>query len=262
MLKRSTILAGCAAVLCLTACNGVFDDIYDSPSADDVKVEKNQLYVDAHDWGYWYYISFDSLEQYVESGDTAALSYAQTHFTPYAIPKDSLGSGNGTSQETGIYTYWFDVFGQGMDNNRLRWFRKTAGQPEPAEWDIAIHRQNVRTNNASVLETNYTSLDDLPESSASFTGAEFTSDEWSEKDVWADQSLMLQSLIGCQGIKINKALVWLNVDIPPMPPSYRMNNHVFVIKLKDGKMAAVQLVNYKNPSGTACYFTINYKYPY
>lgn len=47
-----------------------------------------------------------------------------------------------------------------------------------------------------------------------------------------------------------------------MPPSFSMNNHVFVLRLKDGSYAALQLENYLAPNGTKCYLTINYKYPY
>ena len=47
-----------------------------------------------------------------------------------------------------------------------------------------------------------------------------------------------------------------------MPPSFTLNNHVFIIRLQNGNYAAVQLQNYMNAAGAKCWLTINYKYPY
>lgn len=260
MFRLLRLFTGCAAILCLMACNGIFDDVYDDPVSEEVKPVEGELFIDASSWTAWYYVSFDSLQQYIEKGDTAGLIYAQTHFTPYTIELDSTGTGDATVQAPGIYTYWFDVFGKGMSNYQLRSYRTTKPQAEPAEWDIAFHRQNVRTNGATVLETNYTSFDELPASSAMFTGATFTGDEWSERDVWADSRKMLLGLMGCQGININKPLSsMLQFNFPP---SYVLNNHIFLVKLKNGNMAAMQLANYMNAAGQTCRLTINYKYPY
>jgi hypothetical protein len=122
----------------------------------------------------------------------------------------------------------------------------------------------VRTNGGAVLETNYTSMSQLPQSSTQFMGADFKSDEWTQNEVWVDQSQMLNSLIGCQGISINRPLSsWLRLEIPPMPPAFKHNNHVFIVKLNNGKFVALQLESYINPTnGTKCHLTINYRYPY
>jgi len=95
-------------------------------------------------------------------------------------------------------------------------------------------------------------------------GADFKSDEWTQNEVWVDQSQMLNSLIGCQGISINRPLSsWLRLEIPPMPPAFKHNNHVFIVKLNNGKFVAMQLESYINPTnGTKCHLTINYRYPY
>lgn len=257
--KTINIIAGCIAIMTLTACDGLFDGVYDDPASAQVTPTEGQLIIDATSWTDWYYISFDSLRQYVESGDSAGLVRAETNFTPYPIPTEETAG----SDSTGMYVYWFDVFGKGLSVNEKRSFTHTAPQPEPAQWDIAIHRNNVRTNGGAVLETNFTSMDELPEQSVDFTGATFTPDEWTENEVWADQSRMLQSLIGSQGIRINRVLSgWLKIDIPPMPPKFTHNNHVFLIRLSSGRYAAVQLANYMNAQGTKCWLTVNYKYPY
>lgn len=261
------MFAGCSLLSLTVACNDVLDGLYDDPQ--QVVVTEGQLYIDATSWTNWYYVDFDSLQALKEQGDSLGLIRAQTHFTPWPVPMEAVDTTSSAFRDphsaftSGIYTYWFDVFGKGLSNNREESFRATAPQPEPDHWSLAIHRDNVRTNDGEVLETNYTSLKDLPPSSNEFTSSAFTPDTLTQNAVWVDNSTMLQSLIGCQHIAINPVLSeWLHLDIPPMPPAFTMNSHVFLIRFKNNKYAAVQLVNYMNEAGTKCWLTINYKYPY
>lgn len=254
-------LAGCALLWMVTACNGIFDGVYDEVPATQGVTTQGQLLVDATSWKDWCYVDFDSLQTYIEHKDTAGLLRAQTNFARYAIPT-TLTSGS-SDGKTGVYTYWFDVFGKGISVNEKRSFRPTDAQPEPQMWSLAFHRNNVRTNGGAVLETKYTSMKDIPRNSSAFLGATFQEDEWSENEVWEDQSQMLLSLIGCQGIMVNKVLSsWLKIEVPPTPPAFTLNSHVFVVRLKNGKYAAVQLENYIGADGTKCWLKINYKYPY
>ncbi len=262
---RFHAIAGCCVILLATACNGMFDGVYDDPQ-DEPATTDSQIYIDASSWQNWYYVSFDSLEQLRVSGDMTGLRRAQTHFTAYPIPMAATGERTATHPaqgSTGIYTYWFDVFGQGLSVNEFRAFTPTAAQPEPEHWDIAIHYDDVRTNGGAALETNYTSMDDLPPSSADFSGTVFTPDEWTENIVWADQAEQLNKILGCQGIYINKVLSsWLEVEMKSLPPEYTHNNHVFIVRLANGSHVALQLQNYLSASGERCWLTINYKYPY
>ena len=106
-------------------------------------------------------------------------------------------------------------------------------------------------------------MDQLPETSEAFHNKQFTEDEWSENEVWDSQEKMLLGSVPSQGITVNKVLSsWLSMEIPPMPPSFSLNNHVFILRLKDGTYAAIQLENYLSPKGVKCWMTINYKYPY
>lgn len=259
----------CLAVLfplIAVSCNGLFSSVYDD--ADDNKTEttESQIIMDASSWQNWYYISFDSLEALREQGDMAKLKYAQTHFTPYPIPMTPTGdktASHPAQGTTGLYTYWYDIFGLGLSKNEFRAFAPTATQAEPDHWDLAIHYANARTNGGAVLKTSYTSIDDLPASSADFSGTEFTPDEWSESDVWADQTEQLNKILGCQGININKVLSsWLQVEMKSLPPLFTLDSHVFLIRLKSGRYAAVQLKNYMDANGDKGILTINYKYPY
>ncbi len=259
-------LAACFSLIA-ASCNGMFSSVYDdADDAGKTEASDSQISMDASSWQNWYYISFDSLEALREQGDMAKLKYAQSHFTPYPIP--TTPTGDKTTMRpaqgaTGLYTYWYDIFGEGLSKNEFRAFTPTAPQQEPDHWDLAIHYADARTNGGAVLKTSYTSIDDLPASSADFAGTEFTPDEWSEKDVWADQTEQLNKLLGCQGIKINKVLSsWLDVELKSLPPTFTLDCHVFIVRLKTGRYAAVQLQSYMNAKGTKGILTINYKYPY
>lgn len=264
-IKKLHAITCCCIISLATACNGMFDDVYDD-SNDNNQLASSQIYINASSWQNWYYISFDSLEQYRKAGDTEALRYHQTHFTAYPIPMTATGertTKHPAEGTVGMYTYWYDVFGQGLSVNEFRAFTPTAAQAEPDHWDLAIHYNDARTNGGAVLETNYTSIDDLPPSSADFSGTEFTPDEWSENIVWADQTEQLNKILGCQGIRINKVLSsWLKVEMKSLPPEFTHNNHVFIVRLANGRYAAVQLQNYLSSNGERCWLTINYRYPY
>ena len=251
-------------MLKLTACTGILDNIYDHPK--EIVPARGQIVVDATSWSDWYYIDLHRLHQITVSGDEEALLKAQTEFAAYPIPMEPTGDKVTTpanDRKPGQYMYWFDVFGAGITNNRFTYYQPTATQTAPEEWTFAVHRNNVRTNGGAVQETAYTSMDELPESSEAFRNMKFTGDEWTENEVWDSQEQMLLGNVPSQGIEINKVLSsWLSMDIPPMPPAFSMNNHVFILRLNDGSYAALQLDNYLSPNGTKCHLTINYKYPY
>ncbi len=257
-------------LLMLTACEGIFDGIYDKPTT--TPPAKGQLVIDATSWSDWYYVDLPHLQQLEAQGDSVALLKAQTEYTAYPIPMDATGDKDETEaghdaatqgQKPGQYMYWFDVFGQGIKNNKFTYFTPTNAQTAPEEWTFAVHRNNVRTNCGEVYETSFTSMDELPETSESFHNMTFTADEWSENDVWDSQAQMLLCYVPSQGIAVNKVLSsWLAMEIPPVPPTFTHNNHVFILRLKDGTYAALQLENYLSPKGVKCYLTVNYKYPY
>ena len=274
-IKHFHIHTGCAVVIMLlTACEGLFEGIYDQPPTESKPTNPTEaqtdsdsisgqvtvtiegsLYIDASSWENWYYVDFKAM------ADSVAARRNQD-FTPiaYPIPTTLTGESDG---KTGIYTYWFDVWNQGLSVNERRHFEATDPQPEPANWTFAVHRNNVRTNGGSAYETSMTDIKDLTTAEPyKLTTESFTPDQWSETEVWADQSQMLLSLIGCQGIKVNPVLSsWLQIAIPPMPPAFTLNNHVFILRLNDGTYAALQLENYQSTTGTKCCLTINYKYP-
>lgn len=230
------------AVLILSGCQGILSGVYDSP--DGVRAESGtaQISINASDWLEWQYIN-------IEDGSVVTMN----------IPTQA---GKSDSDSTGIYTYWYDIFGMGICNYKFREFCPSERQPEPASWTFAVHRNNVRTNGGAVCETSYTSFSQLPEDPEWSDNLEFVEDEWNQTDVWAVQDRMLSGIIGSQGIRINKVLSgWLGMVIPPMPPVFIMNNHIFILRLANGTYMALQLADYMNAAGTKCYLTINYRYP-
>lgn len=270
------------AMFLFPACSGMFDGIYDEPeqkggidiSSDSTSREgiviSGQIYIDASSWKDWYYIDLQAMVDSVAAGKTTV-----PQFAPWPIPNENVnGSTDTTSANTyegaspangkpsGIYTYWFDVWGKGVAVNEFRSFMPTVPQPEPEHWTLAVHRNNVRTNGGGVYETALTDISLLDFSRGELAAMTFTADTWSETVVWAEQSQMLNSLIGSQGIAVNTVLSsWLRLEIPPMPPAFTHNDHVFILRLSDGTYAALQLEDYLSPQGTKCCLTINYRYP-
>ena len=245
----------------LSGCEGIFNGVYDEPESETRSTTDGHLYIEASDWQEWHYIDLRAVAERVSvypDFDTSSLW--QTIEIPVSgISDDSLERNN---EKAGIYTYWYDVFGAGISKREYMGFSPTAAQPEPEQWTFAVHRNNVRTNGCMVAETDFTSLSEIPNDSDWIATLVFTPDEWSQTEVWTVKDKMLNGIIGSQGIYTNKVLSgWLKMIIPPMPPVYEINRHVFILKLPDGTFAALQLEDYMNSYGTKCCLSINYKYP-
>ncbi|MDO4160398.1 MAG: HmuY family protein [Prevotellaceae bacterium] len=244
-----------SAVVPLTGCNGIFSDVYDEAEEDNDVTVSGELYIDASSWTDWHFID---LEEVAENTEIDSLYNPSSAWVTYPVPVDTIDS-EGTD---GIYTYWYDVFGEGLSNRESREFYPTAAQQKPDNWTFAVHRNNVMTNGCSVTATDYDSFDQLPDDITAFASLSFDEDVWNESDVWVIQERMLLGLIGCQGIEINETLSsWLKIDIPPMPPAFTLNSKVFILKTQEGKLAALQLKNYQSSTGTKCVLSINYRYP-
>lgn len=253
--KHISFLTG-ITLLC-TSCNGIFGGVYDEPQSGPVVTAAGQLYIDASDWTLWHYIDLKAV---------AAASEADKDYNPSSawvaerIPTQQLDGGD--QEVCGIYTYWYDVFGEGISKREFRSKYATEPQPAPESWTFAVHRNNVRTNGATVAATEYKNLDEVPENIDFIRTLDFHADQWSESDVWVVQDRMLLGIIGSQGIEVNPVLSqWLGVEIPPVPPVFSINDGVFVIRCADGSYGAVRLVNHQSQTGTNCCLTIDFKYP-
>ena len=245
----------------LSGCEGIFSGVYDEPEAETRSTGDGHLYINASSWLEWHYIDLKAVAERVSiypEFDTSSL-WETIDIPTLSIAEDSAGS---QGETPGIYTYWYDVFGEGISKREYMGFTPTKSQPEPEHWTFAVHRNNVRTNGCMVAETDFTSLSEIPDNSDWVATLAFTPDEWNQTDVWTVQDRMLNGVIGNQGIHINHILSgWLKMVIPPMPPVFEINRHVFILKLPDGTFAALQLEDYMNSAGSKCCLSINYKYP-
>ena len=205
-----TLVLGVTFLL-LPACNGLFDDLYDTPIDNSVKTgfikvdsinNSGTIYIDATSYLHWIYLDLH----------------------------------NKRVDTTSVYS-----------------------ETVPTNWDIAVHRYDAKTNDASVLETEFESFDELFNSSSMPQG-EFQKDTLSEIPV--DMSDMINDNIIYHKTMANQILSrWLDVDIRIMPPIYTLSKKVYIVKFKDGTVAALLLTNFMSSSLVKGFMTIDYIYP-
>ena len=129
----------------------------------------------------------------------------------------------------------------------------------PEKWDIAMHRENVKTNEGSAIMTDVTSFDAL---TAIPEGSVFMPDELTYTEVAVDMSQMMQGIIIYDTTEINMVLEdW--VTRSGMPPVYSVQPNVYVVRTKEGKYAKIQFTSYKGgETGDETGFaTFTYAYP-
>ena len=129
----------------------------------------------------------------------------------------------------------------------------------PEKWDIAMHRENVKTNEGSAIKTYETSFDAL---TAIPEGSVFMPDELTYTEVAVDMSQMMQEIIIYDTTEINMVLEdW--VTRSGMPPVYSVQPNVYVVRTKEGKYAKIQFTSYKGgETGDETGFaTFTYAYP-
>ena len=156
------------------------------------------------------------------------------------------------------YTRWtyIDFHTRTIDSIEI-----TPDAPVPQEWDMAIHRYDVKTNGGAVLETGFTGLNTLLSSDGMPQGS-YVTDEWTTDRIVIDMSTMADGYLGYAESDYNAELSkWLNVDKSTMPPIYTPSNKVYLLKLKDGTQAAIRLKSYMNATGVKGYMTFDYIYP-
>lgn len=215
-----------AMLLSLPACEGIFDDVYDIPQAEEVKdfgfIEVDNanysgtIYVDASDYTKWIYIDL----------------HAQT------VDSTRIADESGTEIPLG-------------ESGEL-----------PQNWDFAIHRYDAKTNDGAVLESGSTGFDVLI-SAGRMPEGNYVADEWTTDRITIDMSGMMQGNIKYAASDYNTVLSsWLNVDTSTMPPIYSMSNKVYVLRLKDGTYAALKLVDYRDSNMNKGFMKIEYIYPF
>ncbi len=234
------------ASIVLTGCSGIFDGIYDSHVDDaDLQLGFNDgerqgrftILLDARDYDRWLYLD---------------LHRRTVEMRP--VPTELTGDWDGQSA-------WMRYHVAGSQYTLLE-ERHVDAQEDPAEWDLAIHHYDVRTNGGAVVETNYASVDDVPDmlDVAVLENANFVADIWMCHQCIVDFSGMFDRNIWFQASMVNPILTeWVRMDFSTPPPKYEANRKVYLLRMADGTVAALQLKSYMSEVGTKGFLTIDVK---
>lgn len=125
------------------------------------------------------------------------------------------------------------------------------GDESSFDWDIAVHKYDMRTNGGSVKELNRTDYNAV-------TFADVPADmvEDTEGAVIADMKNMMSGFVGYQDVKLNKELCKWVIATPTgsMPPyTYEVNDNVFILKV-NGKVYKMKFSAYTVGGGTGARF--------
>ena len=212
-MKRSnkaifTYIIMLGAILSLSACEGIFESIYDQPKETVTEIKAGSFsQINATSYTTWVYIKLNKLEA-----------------TTVEIAE---------GEEANI----------------------------PEDWDFAIHRYDIKTNEGAVLQTSYTNFDDL-QSFGKVPAGEFSEDVWTTDKVAIDMTGMMDdNIIYTDSYRNAVFSGWLNVDTSTMPPIYTMTKNIYLIRLKDGSYAAVRFTNYMDAKSIKGYISFDYVSP-
>lgn len=193
----------------LSACNGIFENIYDDPIETEMEIKENKF----------------SQVKTVEYTEWAYIDLSARKVTTVQI---------GEEYESQI----------------------------PEEWDFAIHRYDIKTNDGAAFQTTYTSIDDFIAAGKLPEAEKFVEDEWTTNKIAIDMSGMMEGNIVYTDSYYNAVLSsWLNVDTSTMPPIYTMSSQVYLLRLKDNTYAAIRFTNYTNAKGIKGYIDFDFSYP-
>ena len=166
--------------------------------------------------------------------------------------------GHGTIYiNTSQYTHWVCLDFQEATADSVN---IVLGDPFPEQWDMAVHRYDVKTNGGSAAMTSWTDIEEFEDSGTMPEDAAFVSDIMTDDVIAVDMSGMMQgNIVYAQDWYNPELSKWLDVDTSTMPPVYTKSDNVFVLRLADGRNIALRLENYMDGSGTKGYMTIQYK---
>ncbi len=167
------------------------------------------------------------------------------------IQTDPDGLGGTLRIDATSYTRWnyIDLLHQRIDTASI-----TLGQDAPPEWDFALHRYDVKTHGGAAAETPF---DQVGVASA-LEGLHFVSD--ADSQVVIDMSTMMEGYLGYASSEVNPVLsTWLHVDQSTMPPIYTLSNKVYLLRMADGSLAALQFTGYMDDAMRKGIVTLRYR---
>ena len=127
-------------------------------------------------------------------------------------------------------------------------------EAEPEKWDVAFHRENVRTNGGAALKTDFTALAQV----VAIPAEGFVADV--QDSIIVDMSQMMQGVIGYAEAEVNPALnEWVTRD--GMPPVYTVRENVYIVRTRENTYAAIKFTSYKNDVDKTGFVSFDYQYP-
>ena len=128
------------------------------------------------------------------------------------------------------------------------------------KWHIAIHRFDIKTNNAEAVATKETDLAKV----TTIPTSGYKPDTTVKMRVITDMSRMRESLVAVAAEShLNAPLNgWLKrTPTGGMPPyTYKLSNLVYVVKFKDGSYAKLKFTDFTNATKQNGFVTFSYEY--
>lgn len=125
-------------------------------------------------------------------------------------------------------------------------------------WDIAIHRYDVKTNGATVVATSESDITKVTAIPSDGFVADIKTDS-----LMVDSSGMMNNKIGYATTNLNEVLSgWMNLDLSIMPPKYTMSGQVYVMKLKSDEYAKIKFTDYSNDADVKGHISFEYVSPF
>lgn len=131
----------------------------------------------------------------------------------------------------------------------------------PAEWDIAVHYYEVRTNGTEAVKTNFTKFDEV----TSLPAEGWVADESFKAEdakMYVDMKGMMNGVIGYGKGTINPSLCSWVTKTPTggMPPyKYTVEENIFVVKCKNGAWAKIKFLDRLDENGKKA---VKFQYQY
>ncbi|MBP5456978.1 MAG: HmuY family protein [Paludibacteraceae bacterium] len=130
---------------------------------------------------------------------------------------------------------------------------------EPENWDIALHRFQVKTNGGSAIETSFSTISEFS-ANPHLPKEGWKEDTWYEESVITDLSGMMSGQIKYTPSYLNDVVCgWITSS--GMPPEYTTSDKVYVIRLSDNTCLAIRLDSYMDNNGTKGFLKLSYSYP-
>lgn len=221
-MKTNHVLAAIAVLLCFTACN---NDSLDALKKQHMPVERKLIEnLDVSNYGKWTYINLNT----------------------------------GAYKQYDDYSEWIYTDGATVP-----------AKPQPEvdfDWHIAVHRYEIKTNGGEVLDTQITDMNAVSSLPAgNYTKDESITHEDKEFPIITDMSKMMQENVGYAHMAtINRTLChWVTKKkTGSMPPViYTPNNHVYILKNKDGSWSKLQFTSAGNTeTNKSGYITFSYEH--